>query len=490
MLQRLESSLSVLGTGAADLPERQQTIRSTIAWSHDLLDDDARVAFRRLSVFRGSFALEDGESIAETELDAIGTLVDQSLVVARQDGRLLMLETIRAFGHEQLEAAGETRQFALRHARHFLGGLEAREPLRRTNRMPEVRDWYRDEEENLRTMLDRLIEHSPGEAARAGYLLGRYLQEWGSSREARRRLTSLLADDRLDDPQRAHVLVRLATLSNRLGDVVAGGDYAQQAAALTSGGRDHALHVDALGWLTIVASRLGDHEAAVRYARESLAEAEHLDHATYLQARYDLGAALGSAGEVDEARSMLRDVVGATHAIGDVGSEAFAAYNLAELELQVGAFEDSAADFERAGRANEQFGDADMTVWTRVGRGIALACLGRRADARASILDGLDRLTASADPLDSDLGAAVGLMALASDPADARRAARLRGAGSAFMVPGSTQLDEMFEMQVSRLEAPLVAALGAAAWDDEVEAGRSMALHEAVEVARSLAGAT
>ena len=55
MLQRLDSVLARLGGGVADLPERQQTIHATIAWSHDLLDEPARAAFRRLCVFRGSF---------------------------------------------------------------------------------------------------------------------------------------------------------------------------------------------------------------------------------------------------------------------------------------------------------------------------------------------------------------------------------------------------------------------------------------------------
>ena len=106
-----------LGAASQTCPERQQTLRATIAWSHDLLDEPARAAFRRLCVFRGSFTLEAAEAIADTDLDAIATLVDQSLVVARPDGRFLLLETIRAFGLEQLAAAGETRDVELRHAR-------------------------------------------------------------------------------------------------------------------------------------------------------------------------------------------------------------------------------------------------------------------------------------------------------------------------------------------------------------------------------------
>jgi predicted ATPase/class 3 adenylate cyclase len=487
MLQRLDSMLARLGGGVADLPERQQTIRATIAWSHDLLDEPARAAFRRLSVFRGSFSLEDGETIADTDMDAIGTLVDQSLVVARPDGRFLLLSTIRAFGLEQLAAAGETRDLELRHARFFLLELEARDPLFRTSRVAEARDWFVAEEENLRTMLDRLIQLAPGEAARAGYLVGRYQLRWGSKQEARRRLETLRTDDRLDDAQRALVLVRLATLGDRLGNWTEAAAFVQQAEALTSNGGDPSIHVDALGWLVIYSSRAGDHEAAVDYARRSLAEAAHLDRPTYLQARYDLGAALGSAGKVDEARAMLREVVAETHAIGDVGSEAFAAYNLGELEFRSGLFEEAAGAWEHASTANEQFKDDALAAWARVGRGLSLACLDRRTDARTVILDALELLIGSVEPLASDLGAAVDVMALACDPDDAPRAARLRGAASNYVVPGSGQVHELLAMYADRLEQPLIAAIGEAAWADEREAGRSLSLDGAIELARSVA---
>ena len=491
MLQRIDSMLSGLGGAIADLPERQRTLRATIAWSYELLDEAAQVAFRGLSVFRGSFALEDAEAIAETTLDLIGNLLDQSLVVARPDGRFQMLETIRAFGHEQLEAAGETREAALRHARFFLRQLEPRDPLFRTDRrVAELRAWYEAEEENLRTMLDRLTEHAPGEAARAAYLLHRYLMRWGSKQEDRRRLIGLAADERLKDSERALVLVRLAALEDRLGDWPSATEAAREAAALTADGLDPAVHVDALGLLTVCASRAGDHEAAVRYGREGVAEAEQLDRSVYLQARYDLAGALALAGGIDEARAIFRDVVAEGHAIGDVAVEMFAGYNLAELELRAGDFEAADETFDQVVRTNDAFGgDTFVEVWARVGRGIALACLNRRADARAVVADALGCVLASAEPSSRDVGEVVGVLALAADPADAARAATLRGAASALATPSSRQLGEHIDRQEGRLEAPLIATTGVAAWSEAVETGRAMSLDEAIDLARTLAAA-
>ena len=71
LLERLETSLPMLSGGAHDLPERQRTLRATIAWSYDLLDELQQVALRRLSVFRGSFTLEDAEAVTGASLDEI-----------------------------------------------------------------------------------------------------------------------------------------------------------------------------------------------------------------------------------------------------------------------------------------------------------------------------------------------------------------------------------------------------------------------------------
>ena len=81
LLERLQRRLPLLRGGAADLPARQQTLYATIAWSHDLLDDEERALFRRLSVFAGSFTLESAEAVAEADLWTLESLVSNSLAL-------------------------------------------------------------------------------------------------------------------------------------------------------------------------------------------------------------------------------------------------------------------------------------------------------------------------------------------------------------------------------------------------------------------------
>jgi len=123
LLARLAESLDVL-KGTRDADQRHSTLRATIAWSYELLDEDEQRLFRRLGVFRGGCTLESAEAVCNADLDTLASLLDKSLV-RRRTGRLgeerfWMLETIREFALEQLEAADEADALRRRHAERML----------------------------------------------------------------------------------------------------------------------------------------------------------------------------------------------------------------------------------------------------------------------------------------------------------------------------------------------------------------------------------
>ena len=133
LLERLERSLPVLTGGPRDAPARQRTLRDAIAWSHDLLEGDEPTLFRRLAVFRGGWTLEAAEAVVNPDgaLDVFGgiaALADKSLArplpAPGPDPRFGMLETIREFGLEQLEAAGEVDATRRRHADYLVTLVE------------------------------------------------------------------------------------------------------------------------------------------------------------------------------------------------------------------------------------------------------------------------------------------------------------------------------------------------------------------------------
>ncbi len=128
LLTRLDQRLPLLTGGPQDRPDRQRTLRNTIAWSYDLLSPAERVLFRRLAVFAGGWSLEAAETVSTVDepldvLEGMAALLDNSLVQgAEQDAepRYTMLETIREFGLEQLVATGEEDAIRDRHAFYFL----------------------------------------------------------------------------------------------------------------------------------------------------------------------------------------------------------------------------------------------------------------------------------------------------------------------------------------------------------------------------------
>ena len=213
ILGRLGDQLAALGGGARDLPERQQTLRGAIAWSHDLLDPPGQRLFARLSVFAAGCTLEMAEAICGPAqelgvdlLDGIEALVDQSLVRAEEVGgepRFRMLETIRAFSAEQLAASGEADLISERHARAFLDLAEEAAARLAGSEQRAWLDRLDLEHDNLRAALDWATGRpDPELAIRLGFAMWRFWQKRGYLVEGRRRLERIAEQPwSSDDPR-------------------------------------------------------------------------------------------------------------------------------------------------------------------------------------------------------------------------------------------------------------------------------------------------
>ncbi len=193
LLARLGHRLQVLTSGTQDAPARQQTLRNTIAWSYNLLDETEQRLFRHLSVFVGGCTLEAVESICDTLdgaacrdpiyrvrgverrdpiyrvllLDSITSLIDKSLLQQteqeEQEPRLVMLETLREYGLECLTASGEEEATRHAHAAYYLALAEVAEPELAGPQQSVWLERLEREHDNLRTALHWLLEQCSGD---------------------------------------------------------------------------------------------------------------------------------------------------------------------------------------------------------------------------------------------------------------------------------------------------------------------------------------
>jgi predicted ATPase/DNA-binding SARP family transcriptional activator len=283
LLKRLDHRLALLTSGPRNLPERQQTLRAAIAWSHALLSEAEQRMFARLSVFVGGGRQEavmdmctsDGES-AEQVLDVLASLIDKSLLnsVADADGepRFLMLETIREFAAEQLEGRGETALLRSRHAQYY-GDLS--EAARQGIKSADQVFWlHRAEQEynNLRAMLEWTIGQQQGELAlKRCTALANFWYFYGYSKEGLSWLERALAlDPPVSTKQRARALQDAAILTSLLGNYERAIQLGQESLALYRVEGDEASMSQALNNLGVIAQEQGQYAEAQAYHEASL----------------------------------------------------------------------------------------------------------------------------------------------------------------------------------------------------------------------------
>lgn len=162
LLARLEKPLNALTGGVRDAPDRQQTLRNTIAWSYNLLDDAEKRLFARLALFSGGGSLEAievicGDAPKTDVLEILASLVDKSLVRQKEthggDPRFGLLETIREYALEQFEARPDGETMRQRYADYYVELAERAEPEMRLARQKQWFQLLATEQENLRAVL-------------------------------------------------------------------------------------------------------------------------------------------------------------------------------------------------------------------------------------------------------------------------------------------------------------------------------------------------
>ena len=388
LLARLGRRLELLTGGAQDLPTRQQTLRSTIDWSHDLLDPDERALFARLAVFVGGCTLEavgavcganagpceTSPGVISAVLDGVESLVSKNLLRQWEgidsEPRLGMLETIREYAAERLEQSGEAEDLRQRHAEYYLGLVEARVAPSGFGVAP-LLGWLEEEHDNLRAVL-RLAREREEFVVLGLRLAGRLWGFWnlrGYVGEGREWLDGLLHTAHAAPASlRAHALFAAGVLAMWSTDLARAEAYLHASLELYRAlddpvGTAHVLHelgilarrgnapggAHAHRELAGVAPPEGDPARAATYLGESLALRRALgDRLSIAEGLDHLGGIAAERGEYEQAWALLAESLTLKREVGNQSQLAQTLAGLGDLALLQGADQQACERYEES----------------------------------------------------------------------------------------------------------------------------------------------
>jgi predicted ATPase/class 3 adenylate cyclase/DNA-binding CsgD family transcriptional regulator len=348
LLARLGQSLSILTSASRDMPARQQTLRNTIAWSYNLLDEEEKRLFRQLSVFVGGCTIEAIEALcaspgseSEPILDGVASLVDKSLLQgveqrAGEEPRFVMLETIREYALESLKSHGETEAVRRAHAAYFLALAEEAEQGMAGPQQAVLLERLEQEHDNLRAAMQWSTSHAEEEKAMALRLGGALSSFWfvrayfSEGRDFLERALSRSGE--VAAPIRAKALYAASRLYEDLDSLDRAEELCEQSLALYREIADTMGIASCLHLLADIAWGQGNLAAARALAEESLMLFRELDDrrsVAYLL--YHLGSLAVEQGEYARGRSLLTESLTINRELGDTRNIANSLFTLALL---------------------------------------------------------------------------------------------------------------------------------------------------------------
>ncbi len=497
LLERLNHTLDVLTSGPRDSPERQQTLRATIDWSHSLLTESEQRLFRRMAVFAGGCTFDDVEAVCadpgESSLDDLESLVDNALVqLDGQGSRLLMLQTIAEYARERLDAAGEAAEVALRHAHRYAalaheicGGVEGTEQVRSVERgiLDDV---------NIVVALDTLVaaaKSGDGAACEVGLrLCGDLFMYWhirGKNLTARDYAELFLAADTAAAPSvgRAGAQLTAGLASWALGQFERSNDELHEAHAIAE--QVNAERERCCAAFMAAVAQIGfDLDAGLRSARESIERSR--------AAGYTWGEGFGMTidgilhtvkGDLDTAQSRYSQALEIQQRIGDeegaglsLGGLAQLASIRGDLAAALDLYRRSLAAFAAIGDRAEEARILSEMAWTHLQHGDTTL-------ARGFFFDSVHAYTDVA----SVRGVGLSLVGLAATEAVEHRpdnAVRIAAAAEVYANQEGIVNVYSDETPGRQLVDEARAALSADQLARATEDGRSLTIKEALDLAQ------
>jgi non-specific serine/threonine protein kinase len=381
--ERIADRFNLVAGGSRVSMPRQRTLQATFDWSHDLLSEEEKRVFRRLSVFVGGFTLDAAEAVYhldeaegtdQSSIESLAGLVDKSLVISQEGvdaaGRYRLLEPIRQYAYDRLFEAQEADAARREHAEFYLTlgedmSRELRGPRQRSAAMARVAE----DVDNFRACFGWALSYDPPAALQLGVALERF---WAmkSATEGREWMQRALELYDARDSLRAHALYDAAFWAWNCGDFDEARRLGNESLALARGLGSDLYTGQALSALAVVASSERP-EGWLAYCRSLCDQAErHIRAADDLEALGRLlnnyGCILQMGGDLINARAKIEEALGLARGRNDIWMITATLESLAQVEYESGETGNAERDWkqvlELAGPLGDQIESARALV--------------------------------------------------------------------------------------------------------------------------------
>jgi predicted ATPase/DNA-binding CsgD family transcriptional regulator/Tfp pilus assembly protein PilF len=496
---RLSDASRLLTGGDRTALPRQQSLQATIEWSYHLLSEQERTLFCRLCTFAGGCTLEAAEAVCTGDgieekqvLELLSHLIDQSLVHMQEersgDARYRLLEVIRQFGREKLEAKGEAIILSRRHRDWYLRLAEQAEQELTGTHQGAWLDRLEAEQENVRAALGWSLEREEGEeAARIGVSLWPFWILRGYMSEGREWLDRTLAALPDRTVPRAKALWATGIMTGRLGDSTRATHLFEESLEVWRTVGDKKRIATALSTLGVAAQRQGDYEQATARFEEGLPLLREVGEKQWTAiVLSSLGLTLFYQGNHERARALCEESLALFRDSGDTRGIASVLTNLGMMSLEQG-------DDAQATRLCEESLSLRREMGDKGGSAHTLLMLGRVALSGHQYQQGdiyyKDSLAICQDVGEKE-GIALALEGLAGISAalgQARSAARLLGTAETLRDATDVALSPIDRAFNERTLASVRARLGEHVFQTVRDEGRSLTLEQAIALQEPLA---
>jgi len=493
---RVDNVLELLANGRRAARPHHETLRATIAWSHEYLDEPEQVLFRRLSVFRSGWDLEAAEGIcaggpleARGILGLLSQLADKSLIEARREAgqtRYDMLTTVRRFAQDRWEQGDDTEAARDSHLGYYLALAESAESELKEAGQAEWLHRLAAEHDNLTAALRWTVESDQAERGlRLSGALARFWELQGFFQAGRKWLAVCLAmpDAAVHLSARAKALSGAGALAEEQADFVAAESLHRESLAVRREIDDAVGVAESLNNLGNVANLRGDYGAAQALHAEALEKRRELgDDWGVAASLNNLGNVAEYQGDFDEARTLYEESAALLEDLGDRWAQSVTLNNLGLVASDQGDWEAARGYASRSLGIARELGD-------RQGMAYALHTLGDIA-FRQGRLEEARQLHAQSLNLARELGDRQGMAEslesfaiLAHAEDDPERSAELFGAAHVLRERIDSPWTAAAEPARRSLISELHTALGPEAFDAAWEAGATSGEADAVELA-------